>query len=409
MTSNSNPSPPPAADPQRSRRRFLAISVLVMLPLVAGVLWSAGESAEKEPDPDALYRYLTIFSETVNLVRQAYVEPNDLSTLVAGAMEGSTDALDPYSIYVPAAVSEAEVAALLPGSRHSGLTLLKDRGVAYVAGVEAGSAAAAAGIENGDILSRIAGRTTRQMPIWEIQRALVPADGRKIALEVVRRGETKAIELPLTESTPPAPTLAPEQGFPMLRMVRLDGEAVETVRHLLEQATAASSAKLLVDLRGVAGGDPAAAFAIGGLFAQGELGSLREKESVLRSFSSATAPVYRGEIVVLVDGYTAGAAEILAAVLQQKAAAKLAGVPTFGWAGERSKVPLDGGARLVLTTAFFAGPDGKALSQHLAPDLLVDDLGRRFEDRDRPLSDLILERAIRFLNGEPELGEKKAA
>ena len=95
---------------------------------------------------------------------------------------------------------------------------------------------------------------------------------------------------------------------------------------------------------------------------------------------------------------------------RQKKGAKLVGVPTFGWAGERSRIEaLEGGARLYLTTAFFAGPDGKPLSERLTPDLLVDDIIRRFEERERPLSELILERAIRYLNGEPELVEKKAA
>ena len=134
----------PPADPNRSRRRFLALSLIVLLPLVGGVLWSSGETGEKEPDPDALYRYLAIFSETLNLVRQTYVEPTDISTLLAGAMEGSTDALDPFSIYLPPALPAAGEADLVPGVRHAGLVVLKDRGVAYVAGVEEGSAAVAA-------------------------------------------------------------------------------------------------------------------------------------------------------------------------------------------------------------------------------------------------------------------------
>ena len=405
--------PPPAdlppGDPNRSRRRFLALSLVVLLPLVGGVLWSAGENAEKEPDPDSLYRYLAIFSETLNLVRQTYVEPTDISTLLAGAMEGSTDALDPYSIYLPPAVPAADEGALVPGVRHAGLVILKDRGVAYVAGVEAGSAAVAADVQTGDILSRIGGRPTRQMPVWEINRAFVPADGRELDLEVVRRGETKSLKLKVTDSTPPAPSLAPVEGHPMLTIPRLDGAAVETARFLLAQAKSQGVTKLLVDLRGLSGGDPEAAFAMAGLFAEGDLGTLREKEKVGKSFTGTAAAGFHGELVVLVDGYSSGAAEILATVLQQKAGAKLIGVPTFGWAGERSRIELEGGARLYLTTAFFAGPDGKPLSQHLAPDLLVDDLSRRFEERDRPLSELILERAIRYLNGEPELVEKKAA
>ena len=195
----------------------------------------------------------------------------------------------------------------------------------------------------------------------------------------------------------------------MLRIPRIDSAAAEATRFLLAQAKAEGAAKLLVDLRGISGGEPEAAYAIAGLFASGELGTLREKEKVGKSFTGTAAAGFPVDLVVLVDGYTAGAAEILAAVLQQKAAAKLVGVPTFGWAGERSRIELEGGARLFLTTAFFAGPDGKPLSQRLTPDLLVDDQVRRFEERDRPLSELILERAIRYLKGEPELVEKKAA
>ena len=409
QTSPQLPSDPPPRDPNRSRRRFLALSLVVLLPLVGGVLWSAGETVDKEPDPDALYRYLAIFSETLNLVRQTYVEPTEISTLLAGAMEGSTDALDPFSIYLPPTVSAAEEAELVPGVRHAGLVVLKDRGVAYVAGVEEGSAAVAADVQSGDILSRIGGRPTRQMPVWEINHAFVPADGRELELEVVRHGETKTLKLKLTSSAPPAPTLAPVEGYPMLRIPRLDSAAVEATRFLLARAVAEGAQKLIVDLRGISGGEPEAGYALAGLFAEGELGTLREKEKVGRSFAGTGAGGYHGELVVLVDGYSAGAAEILAAVLQQKVAAKLVGTPTFGWAGERSRIELEGGARLFLTTAFFAGPDGKPLSDRLTPDLLVDDFIRRFEERDRPLSELILERAIRYLKGEPELVEKKAA
>ena len=369
----------PPADPNRSRRRFLALSLIVLLPLVGGVLWSAGETGEKEPDPDALYRYLAIFSETLNLVRQTYVEPTDISTLLAGAMEGSTDALDPFSIYLPPALPAAGEADLVPGVRHAGLVVLKDRGVAYVAGVEEGSAAVAADVQGGDILSRVGGRPTRQMPLWEINRELAPKDGRELDLEVVRRGETKSLKIKLADAPPPAPTVRPTEGYPMLRIPRIDSAAAEATRFLLAQAKAEGAAKLLVDLRGISGGEPEAAYAIAGLFASGELGTLREKEKVGKSFTGTAAAGFPVDLVVLVDGYTAGAAEILAAVLQQKAAAKLVGVPTFGWAGERSRIELEGGARLFLTTAFFAGPDGKPLSQRLTPDLLVDDQVRRFE------------------------------
>lgn len=403
-------------DPNRSRRRFLGISMVLLLPLVAGVLVNAAKPAEKEPGGDALYKYLAIFSETLNLVRQNYVEPTEVGTLLAGAMEGSTDALDPYSIFLPASVTAAEEPEVAPGARHAGLVVLKERGVAFAAAVENGSPAAKAGLEAGDIVSIVAGRPTRQMPLWainhELAAGLAASEGKaspELALEVVRAGETKQIRLQATPAAEPAPRMETAGGYPMLVLPRIDAAAVAGTRGILQGVAAAPVPKLMVDLRGVSGGEPDAAYALAGLFARGDLGSLKEKESALRTFRSDAAPAYSGEIVVLLDGYTAGAAEILAATLRQSAGAKLIGAPSFGWAGERSRLELSNGARLLLTTAYFSAADGKPISESLAPDLLVDDDARRFEEREKPLSELILDRAIRFLSGDPELAEKKAA
>ncbi len=166
----------------------------------------------------------------------------------------------------------------------------------------------------------------------------------------------------LGRSAPPPPSLTPVQGFPLLRIPRIDGSAVEVVRGLLARAASEGAAKLMVDLRGIAGGEPEAAYALAGLLVKGELGTLREKDAVGKTYSGSGEPGYSGELVLLVDGYSAGAAEILAAVLQQKAGAKLVGIPTFGWAGERSRIvwlehdPLpEGGVPLVASRA--APPD----------------------------------------------------
>jgi carboxyl-terminal processing protease len=402
-------------DPDRPRLRFLALSLLLLLPLVAGVLLHAARPDEKEPGGDQLYKYLSIFSETLNLVRQNYVESSDIGALMSGAMEGSTDALDPYSIFLPASVTADEEPVVTPGSRHGGLVVLTDRGVAFAASVEAGSAAAAAGVEAGDILSKVGPHPTRQMPLWainhELSVGLAGAPGTELDLEIVRTGETKVVRLKAAPDSVPPPRLERAGGFPMLAIARIDATAVGPARELIAGLAAGTERKLLVDLRGLAGGDADAAYALAGLFAKGDLGALRGKKeaAAIRTFRSEAAPVLVGEIAVLVDGYTAGAAEILAATLRQSAGARLVGVPSFGWAGERTRMQLSNGARLILTTAYFSAADGKPLSESLTPDLLVDDLGRRFEERERPLSELILDRGIQLLSGASELVEKKAA
>jgi len=110
--------------------------------------------------------------------------------------------------------------------------------------------------------------------------------------------------------------------------------------------------------------------------------------------------------VVLQDRGTLGAAEVLATVLRQRTGAKLVGERTFGYAGRQTEVGLSNGAVVQLTDAFYAGPDRERLRDGLKPDVLIDERSRSFNEQDKPLGDLILERGLRLLAPEPA---KKAA
>jgi len=392
----------------RSRALFLALSLAVLIPLVSGVLWSATRAGASD-DEDSLYKHLAIFSEVLGLVRSSYVDETDLSQLIVGAMDGSTDALDPLSVYLPAEAVAPYARSEAVGTAHSGIYALRSRGIAYVLAVEEGSPAAAAGFEAGDVLAEIAGRSTRDMPAWQLETLLAGSPGTRLEVEILRRGDAERKTLELGTFQAPAPRMETAEEFPMLRVAKLDGASVAAVRPLLEGLAGSAAPKLLVDLRGLSGGSIEAAYAVGGLFAQGALGELRDHERALATFEGKDTPLWRGEIVVLVDGSTLGAAEVLASILRASAGAKLVGVPTFGWAGVRSTVDLDGGAKLLLTTAFFRGPDGKPISEALAPDVLVDELSISFGERELTLRDLILDRGIRVLRGEQESAAPRAA
>ncbi len=393
----------------RSRALFLVLSLALLAPLVTGVVWSAADRRDDDESADSFYKHLAIFSEVLGLVRNNYVDPADLDKLLAGAMDGSTDALDAFSIYLPPAGVERYARATALGTSRTGLTAVRDRGIAFVVAVEEGGPGAAAGFESGDILAKIGGVSTRDMPAWELETLLAGEGAEKLECEVIRRGDPKTLTLAPAPFTPPAPRIDEVSGLPMLRIARFDAGSAAAVRPLLADLAARGAGKLLVDLRELAGGSSAAAFEVAALFAQGELGRLEERGEEKREFESAAAPVWTGQIAVLVDGGTLGAAEVLAVVLRERAGAKLIGVKTFGWAGERTLLELAGGGRLHLTTAFYAGPDGKPLSAGLAPDLLVDELTRSFGERDKPLRELILDRGVRYLTGESEPAAAQAA
>jgi carboxyl-terminal processing protease len=393
----------------RSRIFFFLLSAIIVFPLLAATLLRAADTGPAKPEEDSFYKYLAVFSETLGLVRQAYVDEPDMDTLMAGALDGTTDALDPFSLYVPASEVNGFLQAESVGRRYSGLTLLKERGIAYVVAVEKGSPGDLAQVKAGDIVAKINGRSTRLMPIWEIQELLAGNPGSKIAMELIRIGEPVQVSFELKPFDPPPASLEEAEGVPLLHVPSFDAKTAANVRAILAKESGKIKDKLLVDLRGVSSGDPEAAYATAQLFASGELGTLKRRSDEVQTFRTDDQPVWHGKTVILVDRGTLGAAEIFATVLRQKAKAELVGERTFGHAGRQGSAELSSGGRLLYTEAFYTGPDKKPLNEALKPDLLVDDRSRTYLEKDTPLGELILRRGVRRLLGlEPET-EAKAA
>lgn len=365
--------------------------------------------AANSPKEDSLYRYLTVFSEVLGLVHGSYVDPPDMKELMAGALEGTTDALDPFSIFVPAAEVERYLDARQVGSRRSGALLFKERGITYVVAVEKESPAGKAGLEPGDIVAQIDGRPTRPLAPWQIQELFAGAPGTKLDVELIRQGEPRKASLLLAPVAAEVPALSTSEGTPVLRIPAFDETTATAVASLLRGAAGATKNGLLVDLRGVSTGDPEAAYATAKLFAQGPLGGLFERQTELRDWQSAGAPIWQGRLVVLVDRGTLGAAEILATVLRQSARADLVGERTFGYAGRQGSATLASGGRLFYTDAFYAGPDKKPLREALRPDVLVNGRSRTYLEKDTPIRELILKRGVeRLLSADAEPKRKAA-
>jgi carboxyl-terminal processing protease len=393
----------------RSRIFFFLLSAVIVFPLLAATLLRAADRGPGKPDEDSLYKYLAVFSETLGLVKQAYVDEPDMDTLMAGALDGSTDALDPFSLYLPASQVAGYLQAETVGKRYSGLTLLKERGIAYVVAVQKGSPGEGAQIKPGDIVAKINGRSTRLMPIWEIQELLAEKPGTKIAMELIRVGEPVQVAFELAPFEAPPASLAEVEGVPVLRIPSFDAKTAADVKAMLTQEPRRIGDKLLIDLRGVSSGDPEAAYAMAQLFTSGDLGTLERRSEELRAFRSDETPVWHGKMVILIDRGTLGAAEVFATVLRQKEKADLVGDRTFGHAGLQGTAELSTGGRLLYTEAFYTGPDKKPLNEALKPDLVVDDRSRTYLEKDTPLDELILRRGVRRLLGlEPET-EAKAA
>lgn len=399
----------------RSRFLFFILSTALVLPLLAGSLFGAAAD-EDEAGADSLYKYLAVFTDTLGLVNRAYVEETDVDTLMAAALDGVTDALDPMAVYVPADSVEAYLAARDVGPSHSGLVLLRDRGMIYVLSVLPDSPAEEAGIERGDLVAEVQGRSTRTLPMWEIQQLLAGAPGTEVEIHLVRFAETIDATLTLRPFELSGTGVEEHDGVPVLKIPAIAAETVALVRELVSGLEERD--ELIVDLRGAADGDVGAAYEIAGLFTSGDLGTLAGRGEAIETFRTEGEPLWTGRLLVLTDRATLGAAEVLAAVLRQKAGAELVGSRTFGHAGRESMVELSTGAVLLLSDAFYTGPDLEPIDEPLEPDVRVSDRSRTFselghdgEDLDE-LPDVTLEEALEHLKEPPaesEPAEKAAA
>ncbi|HSL82087.1 MAG TPA: S41 family peptidase [Thermoanaerobaculia bacterium] len=386
----------------KSRFLFFLASSLLVLPILAGSIVGAAVEEQAVPGGDSLYKYLSVFTETLGLVDQTYVEESDQGALLGAALDGMTDALDPLAVYVPEDAVAGYLQARDVGSGHSGLFLLRERGMIYTLAVRDGSPGAEAGIEEGDLVAEIDGRSTRVMPMWEIQKVLAGAPGTEVSLKVVRFAETRDATVTLRPFAVPAPALEMRDGVAVVSLAAIDRATPEGVRGLLERAREADADRLLLDLRGVAGGDAEAAYEVAGLFAGGDLGRLERRGEALQGYTGSE-PFWTGRIVVLTNRATLGPAELLASVLRQKAAAETVGQRTFGYAGRQSMLELASGGVLFLADAFFTGPDFEPLDEPLEPDVRVDVRMRTFSQteegagEDREVPDVVLEKGLELL------------
>lgn len=393
----------------RSRLIFFVASLLVVTSLVGGP-WLA-DAVTGEGD-DSLFKYLATFTEVLGLVRQAYVDPAELDALMVGALDGTTEALDPFSLYIPAGEVEPFLAARRTGNRLSGVTLLKERGIAYVVAVDAGSPADQAGLRPGDVVAQIDGKSTRLQPLWEIQEALAGEPGSRVEMELLRLGEEVQVSFELTGYDSPLASLeaVERDGVTagVLHIARFEPATVGRVEALLAQAREAGYDRLLVDLRSTAGGEAEAAYGVAGLLVGGELGRLVKRDATLETFRGGDEAAWSGRLVVLVNRGTLSAAEVLATVLRQRLDAELVGEDTFGYAGRQDLAELSNGGRLLYTDAFYTGPDGAPLNAALEPDTQVDFFTRSYEERDLPAHELIYRRGLDVLFGTPEPVQRAA-
>ncbi|HEV2104482.1 MAG TPA: S41 family peptidase, partial [Candidatus Eisenbacteria bacterium] len=342
----------------------------ILLGVLLGALFAAGWWAGRGRAANGLYSSLDLFVEVLHAVQTNYVDPVQTQPLMQGAMHGLVRELDPWSRYLDPAEFQAARAASDGSFDGVGAALdVRDGWPLVISAVE-GSPAWDAGLEPGDVITRIDGHGTQGLGLGDVSSRLRGPAGTTVRLALTRPGEDGEREVTVTRgrvfvsSVPYAFVAAPGVGY--LRLAQFAGGAARQVQAALDTLHAAGARSLVLDLRGDPGGSVDEAVAIAGdLLPAGDLVATthgRTPDANRRYTVAERRPGPAWPVVALVDGGSASASEIVAGALQDHDRALLVGEPTFGKGLVQTVYPLrDRAGALQLTTAWFLTPSGRTL------------------------------------------------
>jgi carboxyl-terminal processing protease len=376
----------------RSRVLFVVVSLCALASLRAV---SGPEGSGRDPATQAL----SIFSEVFSLTRTNYVEPTDTKTLLEGAYDGMSDALDPFSYYVPANSMAAYKAQQAAGAASTGVVFARRGGYPFVVAPLPGSPADKAGIKGGDLIDSINGQTMRNAPMWKIKAALDGPEGSTCEIAVFRGGDEKKLKIsvPRAKFEPTAPSAKWERDVAIISIPTFTPTAAAAVRKELEEASRRSIDKVVLDLRGSIGGSIPDAVPVAALFLpKGPVATVVSRKAPEKPLETTGEPVWKGRVVILLDDSTAGAAEVFAAALHDRSSSTTVGETTVGMAIVQRSVPTQEGGNLYMTVGRYVSPSGKVLGgKGLQPDERVLVLPGEPGERD-----MILERGLELVRAD---------
>lgn len=327
---------------------------------------------------DKGYESLHTFSRVLQQVETNYVEPVDDQTLVRGAIRGMLDVLDPHSVFMPPSVYKE--LRMETGGRFAGVGLevtIKKGWITVVSPIE-GSPADRAGIKAGDRIIRINGKSTREIDLSETVGMMRGKSGTHIQITIQREDNKHPFDVSVMRKVIQVPSIRAELLPGNIGYARITsfqertGLDLADTLHSLEKGAPLQG--LILDMRNNPGGLLDQAVSVSDLFLQS--GTIvttesRRKEVDRRvATGQGTEPNY--PIIVLVNGGSASASEIVAGALQDNARALIMGSQSFGKGSVQSVMELDDGSALKLTIARYFTPSGRSIQAlGITPDVVV--------------------------------------
>jgi carboxyl-terminal processing protease len=347
---------------------------------LATLVVAGGLGVKANTSNEDSYKQVEVYSEVLSRIRTEYVEDPNVPAVTNGALHGLLESLDANSSYLDPAEYKDYKQRKNEGKATVGATLSKRFGYAAVVSVIPGGPADKAGVDSGDIIEAIEGKSTREMSLAEIDGILTGQPGSVINVSVVRPRKATPVKTPITREVVTEPQVSQkmlEDGIGYIKIDDFPTGRSQEVAAKLKELEKSGAKKLVLDLRNSGSGDESEGVATANLFLNhGMISYLQGQKYPKQIFNAdpqkAVAPSI--PLVVLVNRGTAGPAEIVAAAIMENARGDVIGDKTFGSGSIQKVIEMQDGSAIMLSVAKYYSPSGKALQDTaITPNILVAD------------------------------------
>jgi len=357
---------------------FVRFLIIVAIGMLSSQVLYADEALE-QPKPDT-YNKLKVFSEILSLIESNYVEPVGSDTMVDGAIKGMVKALDPHTSYLPP-VSYKEMQVQTTG-KFGGLGIeisIRDGVLTVVSPIE-GTPAFKVGVKSGDKIIKIEDESTLDMTLQDAVSILRGETGSPVHITIFRESFKVPKEFTIVRDIIKVRSVVKKLYKKDIGYIKIRSFSKNTSVDLdkaLDELGEEGITKLILDLRNNPGGLLNQAVEVTDRFLNREnlivYTKGRSEDQNMRFTSHDKVAGVSYPLIIMVNGGSASASEIVAGALQDLNRAVILGTQTFGKGSVQTIMPLSDGSALRLTTARYYTPSGKVIQENgIQPDIIIE-------------------------------------